>query len=216
MRKTTSKSIATDGKQGSKAPLTLLLLLLGAGLIAGGFWLSADSVLNKRVVEGESDYANNLSSPTLENRAKTLEPVRINIPSLKISTNVSGLDLNRDGILQVPKDPFEVGWYQRGPLPGNGGTALFVGHLDSETGRAIFWDLKKLKTGDLVEVERGDGTKLRYKVNFSTKYSQDSFPWDRVYSPEGESELRLITCTGTYNRKAGHYSENLVVFATRA
>ena len=40
------------------------------------------------------------------------------------------------------------------------------------------------------------------------------FPTQDVYGPVPAAELRLITCTGPYDRTVGEYEENLVVFAS--
>ena len=51
---------------------------------------------------------------------------------------------------------------------------------------------------------------LRYPANFRTRY------WANDQFPEWEcrgATLRLITCAGTFNRRAGHYRDNLIVFA---
>ena len=42
------------------------------------------------------------------------------------------------------------------------------------------------------------------------------FPTAEVYGPTPDAQLRLITCDGPYDRAAGRYLHNLVVFATLA
>ena len=44
-------------------------------------------------------------------------------------------------------------------------------------------------------------------------YPKDAFPTDRVYGPTAGPELRLITCGGSFDRSAGSYRDNTVVFA---
>ena len=45
-------------------------------------------------------------------------------------------------------------------------------------------------------------------------YGKDAFPAKQVYAPSKQAEVRLITCTGTFDSKSGHYESNLVVYAT--
>jgi hypothetical protein len=35
-----------------------------------------------------------------------------------------------------------------------------------------------------------------------------------VYGPTTDAELRVITCGGSFNRATGHYTDNIIVFAT--
>jgi sortase (surface protein transpeptidase) len=91
---------------------------------------------------------------------------------------------------------------------------VIVGHLDSIRGAAIFYDLKQIKTGDEVRVERDDGSAAVFKVDSLEMYSQDNFPTEKVYGPINFAGLRLITCAGTFSRLKGHYSDNLVVYAS--
>jgi sortase (surface protein transpeptidase) len=109
-------------------------------------------------------------------------------------------------------DPKLVGWYEGGPTPGESGTAVAVGHLDTRTGPAVFAPLSQLRPGRLVEVRRADGRTAVYTVDAVKTYEKAHFPNREVYGDRGRPELRLITCGGVYDRKAG-YAGNVVVFA---
>jgi sortase (surface protein transpeptidase) len=124
------------------------------------------------------------------------------------------LSLDRARRLTVPPgdDPNLVGWYTGGPAPGGSGTAVAVGHLDTDTAGAVFAGLKELTPGHLVEVRRADGRTAVYTVDTVTTYDKKSFPDQEVYGDRGRAELRLITCAGRYDRRTG-YSGNTVVFA---
>ena len=142
------------------------------------------------------------------------KPTRIRIPAIKVDANMVELGLNKNGSLQVPSDPKTVGWYVGGPRPGGVGPAVMVGHLDSVHGPEIFWNLKNLQIGDTIQVAREDGSTVTFRVTDKQNYSQNNFPTDKVYGPINYPGLRLITCSGTYSRLAGHYSQNLVVYAS--
>ena len=47
-------------------------------------------------------------------------------------------------------------------------------------------------------------------------YPKDQFPTAAVYGPTPVPELRLITCTGEFDRAAHSYLDNLVVTARLA
>src|SRR5450759_200457 len=58
-------------------------------------------------------------------------PVSLRIPAIGIAVAVSTLGLNPDGTVEVPTDFQEPGWYRFGPSPGQMGSAVILGHVDS-------------------------------------------------------------------------------------
>ncbi|MFF6878823.1 class F sortase [Streptomyces sp. NPDC012474] len=139
---------------------------------------------------------------------------RLLIPYLRVDAPVMGLGLDRDRRLTAPPDddPELVGWYRHGASPGEQGTAVAVGHLDTDSGPAVFAGLTELKRGRIVEARRADGRVAVYTVDKIKSYEKTHFPSQEVYGTRGRPELRLITCGGSYDRRKG-YSGNVVVFA---
>jgi len=141
-------------------------------------------------------------------------PVEIAVPAIAVRSSLIGLRLNNDGTLQVPTDYAQAGWYSQGPAPGDAGQpAVIVGHVDSTSGPAVFYRLKELHKGDPVLVRRSDGTTARFVVYKSAQFPKDNFPASQVYASNPDAELRLITCTGDFDRATGHYLGNYVVYA---
>lgn len=140
--------------------------------------------------------------------------VRLLIPYLRLDAPVMDLGLDRDHRLTAPPkdDPELVGWYRHGASPGGQGTAVAVGHLDTDSGPAVFAGLTELEPGRMVEVRRADGRIAVYVVDKIRTYQKENFPSQEVYGARGRPELRLITCSGDYDRRNG-YAGNLVVFA---
>lgn len=153
--------------------------------------------------------------------ARPGRPVRIEIPKIHVRSALVRLGLQRDGSLQTPADWDTAGWYSGGTSPGEIDPipAVIAGHVDSRSGPAVFYHLRELERGDLVVVRRSDGVVARFTVDGSKSYPKDDFPDSAVYGPvEGETEtaqLRLITCTGTFDRATRRYRDDLVVFAHR-
>jgi Sortase domain len=141
-------------------------------------------------------------------------PARIRIPAIGVDASLLRLDLQTDGTIQVPSDYNRPGWYSRGPAPGEEGAAVILGHLDSYTGPAIFSRLSSLRPGDVVRVDRADGSQVSFTVQRISTYSVDAFPSFDVYTATVEPEIRLITCGGIYSRSRGRYLANLVVYAS--
>lgn len=141
-------------------------------------------------------------------------PVRLVIPKINLDTTfVEPLGLNSDQTVSVPNSYEEVGWYTNGATPGEVGPAVILGHVDSYQGPAIFYNLGKLEEGDEVEVTRADGTTAVFVVTTLERQPQTKFPTERVYGPIDFPGLRLVTCSGVYNRGTLRYSHNLIVYA---
>jgi len=139
-------------------------------------------------------------------------PTELIVPTLGLREGLINLDVV-GGALQVPQRWNDVGWWQSGPRPGEGGAAVFVGHVDSPTGPAVFYGISSLREGDLIRVDRADATTATFKVFSSVLYPREEFPSKRVYRQGGPPVLNLVTCGGSYDAEAGQYTENLVVSA---
>lgn len=147
-------------------------------------------------------------------RGDVARPTRILIPRLGIDAAVDPLYLNRKRVL-VPPRYGRAGWYKAGPEPGEAGRAVVAGHVDSKTGPDVFAALDRARKGDRILVRLADGSTVRFAVERVEKHPQSDFPSARVYGgPKRHAELRLITCTGAYDRARGRYLDNLIVFAT--
>ncbi|MDQ3430788.1 MAG: class F sortase [Actinomycetota bacterium] len=152
----------------------------------------------------------------VEAPGRDLRPARIRIPALDVDRRPVPLGVLDDGSLEAPRRYPDIGWWKDGPLPGAKGNAVVVGHVDSETGPAVFYGLSSLAPGDQISVTRRDAFAVRFRVRSVQRFPLEDFPAKRVYRRDGPSGLVLITCGGTYDRAAGRYLDNVVVFADRA
>ena len=143
----------------------------------------------------------------------TSPPTRVSIPALKVDTTVIGLGQQADGSMQVPTDGKTVGWYTKAPTPGSLGPAVLAGHVDFHGKPGTFARLSTLKTGDQITITRQDGTTAVFAVTKVDRYAKDKFPSAAVYGPIDHAGLRLITCGGDFNSRAGHYEDNIVAYA---
>jgi hypothetical protein len=147
----------------------------------------------------------------------TPPPVRLEIARIGVSTGLQRLGKDRHGAVDVPSGPHKwdtAGWYSAGTRPGDPGSAVILGHVDSTSGPAVFYRLRELRRGDLVEVVRADGSRARFTVQRVEQYPKARFPTADVYYPTLTPMLRLVTCGGAFNHKVGHYVDNVIVFAT--
>ena len=146
--------------------------------------------------------------------APVASPVSLTIPLIGVRTNLITLGLAGGGAMQVPSSTTVAGWYTGSPRPGSIGSAIIVGHIDSETGPGVFYRLPELRSGDDVFVKRADGTTAEFRVTSIQTYLKDQFPTEEVYGATPDAELRLITCGGAFDSATGHYLSNIVVYAT--
>jgi LPXTG-site transpeptidase (sortase) family protein len=140
-------------------------------------------------------------------------PLTLIIPSLKINTVVGILGLQPDHQVMVPTNTRIVGWYDDGPTPGEVGSAVILGHVDSFEGPGTFFYLKNLKAGDSITVRLADGVITHFAVTQVVEYSKTAFPDKLVYGSHGTQSLQLVTCGGTFDHETGHYESNIVVFS---
>ncbi|GHH67625.1 hypothetical protein GCM10018781_23200 [Kitasatospora indigofera] len=142
-------------------------------------------------------------------------PTRLKIPQIAVNAPFTELTLDASGMLNAPAPDNKnlAGWYNGGPSPGERGSAVVAGHVDTRTGPAVFLLLRMLLPGNKVEVTRADGQVAVFSVDSVQTFPKDSFPDAKVYGSTGNAELRLITCGGTYDKKRKDYLDNVVVFA---
>jgi sortase (surface protein transpeptidase) len=154
------------------------------------------------------------SWPHLEPLSRSA-PSRLIIPAIGVSAPVSTVGVQRDGQMAVPDlaDADRAAWFRHGPVPGEPGTAVIVGHLDSRDGPAVFYRLKELRQGNLITVIRRDGELVRFKVSSVVTVRKARFPAERVYDLTDRIELRLISCGGPFDRATQSYQDNVIVYA---
>jgi hypothetical protein len=143
------------------------------------------------------------------------QPVRLKIPSIGVDAAVEQVGKTPDGAMDVPSNFFDTAWYQLGPRPGETGNAVIDGHVDSTTGKAIFWDLRKLAHGDQITVVGDDGVERHFVVSDTGTYATQDVPLARVFGSATGAHLNLITCDSntTFNQTTHSYDGNLVVYA---
>lgn len=142
-------------------------------------------------------------------------PVTVEIPAIGVHAELVGLGLNDDGSMEVPDFGF-AGWYINGPVPGAIGPAVIAAHVDSVEGPDVFHALSVLDRGDAVHVHREDGSTASFVVGEVEQHPRDNLPGDRIWAASDRPRLTLITCGGMFDRAAGHYTHNVVVYATDA
>ena len=148
-------------------------------------------------------------------------PARLVLPSLGISSRFGpARGLNPDGTLD---DAPLVGptwslpwWYDEGPSPGQTGSAVILGHVDSALGQGglgVFFRLGDVRAGQRIDVTLANHITTHWTVASVRLYADALFPDALVYARMGPPALRLVTCGGAFDWSTHEYESTLVVTA---
>lgn len=141
-------------------------------------------------------------------------PTHINIPAIGVDAIVESVGLDEQGKMDVPQKNENVAWYNLGYKPGEQGSAVMAGHFDTVTGApAVFYNLSRLKKGDIITVTDLNGETYTYTVNQTIIYPYNKLPLQQIFASNDSSVLNLITCEGTFNQTTHNYSDRTVVSA---
>ena len=139
-------------------------------------------------------------------------PTRVTIPAIGVDANLVGVGLKPDGAMQTP-DFGTAAWYDLGPKPGAPGPAVVLAHVDSKAnGPDVFYRLRELKPGDQVTIHYPDRT-IVFAVTGKEQTAKTQLPAAKIWNDAKTPVLRLITCGGAFDRKAGSYLDNIIVYA---
>jgi sortase (surface protein transpeptidase) len=143
--------------------------------------------------------------------------VSVAIPAIGVESSLLRLGRNSDGTMQVPDlytQASEAAWYKYSVTPGQVGTAVIEGHVDSYRGPAVFFRLGALRPGNRIDVTLADGITTVFRVTGVREYAKDNYPANVIYGPSNYPALRVITCGGAFDSATGHYLSSVVVFAS--
>jgi hypothetical protein len=197
------------------AGLAGVVLLLGGAVIIAVALLSQQHAPTPAAAAAGTVGSAKAKGPSL---GRSL-PVSVAIPAIGVQSGLLRLGLNANGTLAVPSlvtSADEAAWYKYSATPGQAGTAVIEGHVDSYLGPAVFYRLGALRPGNRIDVRLADGITAVFRVTGVREYAKDEFPAKIIYGPADYAALRLITCGGTFDYASGHYLSSVVVFASLA
>jgi hypothetical protein len=143
-------------------------------------------------------------------------PTRISIPHVGVRAKLVEVGHADDGSIATPtSDPVaDAGWYGLGPSPGELGTAVIVGHVDTASKPAVFAKLATLVAGKIVEVRRADRRTASFMIDSVETFPKKAFPVQKVFAASARPRLALITCGGAWLGGDLGYEDNVIAFAT--
>jgi hypothetical protein len=142
-------------------------------------------------------------------------PVRVMLGRLRVDAPVRPVAVGADGLLGVPDDPRQLGWWSGSSRPGMpSGSVIIDGHVDSAAlGLGALFHLGEARPGDDVVVANAAGLSTHYTVVARRSYPKTSLPVAEVFATAVSPRLVLVTCGGAFDRVTRHYADNIVVFA---
>lgn len=149
-----------------------------------------------------------------EHTAAPHAPRALYIDKLNIATRIQPMFLNNDKSIQAPKNINDAGWYVGSAYPGESGAMFIDGHASGVSRLGLFAYLDTLTTGDTLTVEKGDGTKLQYRVVHTAIVPLESVDMGAILAPYPgvDKGLNLMTCTGTWVKDSATLDHRVVVY----
>ncbi|UIJ35335.1 class F sortase [Allobranchiibius sp. GilTou73] len=143
-------------------------------------------------------------------------PVRITIPSLRVSAPLTNVALDGANSLVVPQDPHVVGWWQASALAGSPmGTTVLDGHVDTAAqGPGTLFRLQDLRAGATIVLRAANGHEYTYRVTTRRVLKKSGGLPASLFSPTAPGTLAVVTCGGPFDRAIHHYVDNIVVLAS--
>ncbi|WUB76042.1 class F sortase [Streptomyces sp. NBC_00576] len=190
-----------------------VVLLIPAVIFLSGNDESSDDARAPRAATAHAPFSS--AAPQAGKHLPRARPTRLRIPAIGVDAPFVGLAIGDSGQLEPPPadDVNMVGWQANGVSPGEAGTAIIAGHVDTATAPAVFAGLSALEKGNRFSVNRSDGRTAVFVVDSVETFAKDDFPDRRVYADTPQAQVRLITCAGAYDHAVKDYTDNLVVFA---
>jgi hypothetical protein len=193
--------------------------LAGVALIVFGAAAIGIAMLAQQHAPSPAAAAAGTIGPTArkEPSLRRSTPVSMAIPAIGVQSALLHLGLNPNGTIEVPDlstSADEAAWYKYSVTPGQLGTSVIEGHVDSYQGPAVFYRLGALHPDDRINVRLADGITAVFRVTGVREYTKAEFPTAMVYGPTNYASLRLVTCGGAFDFSTGHYLSSVVVFAS--
>ena len=187
---------------------TVTLITMVVLITAGGYGIH-------RVIEA-SESAGNVSVllPTMPDLASHKVaadmPRYITIPALKSQARVLSS-------ATAPTNEYDGGWSPSSAKPGTDGAAFIVGSISGRVSDGVFYNLAQVTPGMIIQIERGDGTKLRYKVVKTQTYPIGGVDMKAAMTAvtPGKQGLNIMTDTGKFITGTTDYDSRLVVMTER-
>jgi LPXTG-site transpeptidase (sortase) family protein len=173
--------------------------------------------LSNETVEGGTVSEEAVSKEATASYAVAPEmPKLIKIPRLQVDARVKRVGISTAGVLETPANVHDAGWYEGSAKPGKDDVTLINGHVHGTTNPGVFSRLSILKEGDGIQIERGDGRVIEYKVVRTESADRDDIDLEKILAggvANGKSSLVLISSSSRYDVRTNKYEQSFIVYA---
>ena len=214
-----AEHIPNKKQKTKKLRLVLLLFLIIALAIAALLYILNHNKKSPKINEGITYSTNepNESKKDADNYkwvGSPNDPKKIMIQKIGVDAYVQKVGIDQDKKIAVPNNVHLAAWFTESVRPGENGLSIIDGHVSGRKTEGVFKNLKNLQKGDTFNIERGNGTKLTFKV-FETRTVPEGEAAAILFSqnPKVLSQLNLITCGGEFNKKSQQYSDRIIISA---
>lgn len=144
-------------------------------------------------------------------------PKKITIDSIGVSARILRMGVESNNQIQSPRSSYDTGWYEGSNKPNENGLMFINGHVSGPTKPGIFYNLKKLNSGDIITIEKGDGTLIKYQVVSKETLDLNNVDMQKTLRSidVDKQGLNLMTCSGDYSAQSNTYNERLIVYSVR-
>ncbi|MCB1622781.1 MAG: class F sortase, partial [Thiothrix sp.] len=231
-----SGQISMNRKEAVLFGLAIILFIVGMGIAVNGYIINGR--INQKVyaypsvyaVEAGSDQSltggfgddvseDPIDEPRHNNHWVPANEARyIRIPKIGVNSMVKSATVDDSGSVQVPNSVHTVNWYSKSrDFNAGTGASFLVGHVSGRASIGVFYKLHLLEPGDVIEIERGDGQMLNYRV-----VTKESLPVESVDMNQtmlsvdsGQKGLNIMTCGGEFSSERDEYLERILVRAVQ-
>lgn len=144
-------------------------------------------------------------------------PKKITIDSIGLSARILRMGVESNNQIQSPRSSYDTGWYEGSNKPNENGLMFINGHVSGPTKPGIFYNLKKLNAGDIITIEKGDGTLIKYQVVSKETLDLNNVDMQKTLRSidVDKQGLNLMTCSGDYSAQSNTFNERLIVYSVR-
>lgn len=168
------------------------------------------------VIESNSlDETVNTPEMIATHKVATDAPRVLRIPSLEIEARIRHVGVSLSGEPVAPSNIFDAGWFEQNGKPNMPGAVLLNGHSIGPTKDGVFATINRLKPGDLIEIELGNGSKVVYGVVKVQQYPINQVDMRAALQPIDPTQpgLNLMTTSNRYSNRSENSRQQYVVFA---
>lgn len=143
------------------------------------------------------------------------KPRLLMIPKINLKSRIFEVGLTADNAIDTTKNIYDVGWYTGSSIPGQNGVAFLDGHVSGPNNKGIFYDLKKLKPGDEITIEMGNGDKNTFIVKKTEEQKLEEVDMAKVLQSIDTNipGLNLMTCSGKFNKAEDTFANRYIVYS---